>query len=127
MREDEIPIETFDAMLRDLLTWRLVVEGDGDDAGTGNWQLVERAQRRLGELSIVRGPWPTERTAYPSRRCAECHQRQLTWLRDGSYVCDPCWQRRLAPAREVPMAASSPTTGPPRWVRLIRQTIALMG
>ena len=76
MREDEIPIETFNAMLRDLLTWRLVVEGDGDDAGTGNGSS-SAGPTTPGELSIVRGPWPTERTAYPSRRCAECHQETI--------------------------------------------------
>ena len=66
----EIPIETFDALLRDLVTWDLVVRGEGDDSQT--WRLVARAQQRLGELMIARGPWPAERTVYLDRLCADC-------------------------------------------------------
>ena len=52
MGESEIPIETFDALLRDLVTWNLAVPGDGDDAQA--WHLVARAQQRLGELTANR-------------------------------------------------------------------------
>lgn len=38
MGEKEIPIETFDALLHDLVTWDLVVRGEGDDSQT--WRLV---------------------------------------------------------------------------------------
>ena len=100
MGEEEIPIDTFDAMLRDLVTWDLVVPDEGDDAQA--WHLVERAQQRLGELMIARGPWPAERTVYLDRLCADCGRRQLTWLRDGTYVCDPCWQKRLTRAQDEP-------------------------
>jgi hypothetical protein len=96
--EKEIPIDTFDALLRDLVTWDLVVPGEGDDAQA--WQLVARAQQRLGELTIARGPWPAERTVYLDRLCADCRRRQLTWVRDGTYVCDPCWQKRLTRAQD---------------------------
>ena len=113
MGEKEIPIETFDAMLRDLVTWQLVVPGEGDDAQA--WRLVARAQQRLGELMIARGPWPAERTVYLERLCADCLRRQMTWLRDGTYVCDPCWQKRLTRARDesitVVLAAAGPSLG----------------
>jgi hypothetical protein len=56
MGEKEIPIETFDALLRDLVTWDLVVPSEGDDAQA--WHLVARAQQRLGDLAATRGPWP---------------------------------------------------------------------
>ena len=92
MGEKDIPIDTFDALLRDLVTWDLVVRGEGDDAQT--WRLVARAQQRLGELAIARGPWPAERTVYLDRLCADCGRRHLTWVRDGTYVCNPCWQKR---------------------------------
>jgi hypothetical protein len=120
MGESEIPIETFDALLRDLVTWNLAVPGDGDDAQA--WHLVARAQQRLGELTANRGPWPAERTAYLGRRCADCGGSQLTWLRDGTYVCDPCWQKRLTHAEDEP---TSVTLDPgPRWARRHRQRIA---
>ena len=38
MGGEEIPIDTFDGLLRDLLAWDLVVPGEGDDAQS--WQLV---------------------------------------------------------------------------------------
>ena len=94
MGAEGIPIDTFDGLLRDLLTWDLVVPGEGSDGKT--WHLVERAQQQLGVLATARGPWPAERTAYLGRQCADCRGRRLTWLREGSYVCDSCLQNRLA-------------------------------
>ena len=92
MAGQEIPIETFDALLRSLLTWDLVVPGEGEDRR--NWHLVGRAQERLAALALPQGPWPAERTAYV-RQCADCRSRKLTWLHDGTYLCGPCWQRSL--------------------------------
>ena len=124
MEEEKIPIETFDALLRDLATWNLVVPVDveGDEAET--WQLVPRAQHRLVELTKARGPWPAERTAYLGRRCADCGQRELTWMRLGTYLCDTCWQHRLA-STEDERPTQVPDSGKlPRWVRRHRQQIA---
>ena len=121
MGGEEIPIETFDGLLRDLLTWDLVVPGEGDDAQT--WNLVARAQRQLGVLASARGPWPAERTAYLGRQCADCGGRRLTWLREGSYVCDPCLQKRLDCRQDEPTSLASPTPRRPRWT-LHRQRIA---
>lgn len=85
---NEIPIDNFDALLRDLITWDLVTR-----EGTG-WQLVERAQRRMSELAPEVGPWPDEQTVYFDHRCADCGSHTATRLRSGSFVCDPCWIRR---------------------------------
>jgi hypothetical protein len=122
MGEKEIPIDTFDALLRDLVTWDLVVPGEGDDAQA--WHLVARAQQRLGELMIARGPWPAERTVYLERLCADCLRRHLTWLRDGTYVCDPCWQKRLRRAQDESTTVVLAAARGPRWVRRHRQQIA---
>ncbi len=122
MGEKEIPIETFDALLYDLVTWDLVVQGEGDDSQT--WRLVARAQQRLGDLAAARGPWPVERTAYLDRRCADCGLRQLTWVRDGTYLCDPCWQDRLTEALDEPTTVALAAAKSPRWVRRHRQRIA---
>jgi hypothetical protein len=120
---EEIPIDTFDGLLRDLLAWDLVVPGEGDDAQT--WHLVARAQQQLGVLAIGRGPWPAERTAYVGRQCADCRGRRLTWLREGSYVCDPCLQKRLACTKDEPTSiAASPTPRRTRWALHHRQKIA---
>ena len=97
----DFPIETYDALLRDLLTCGLVMRGEGEDGRS--WHLVARAQQRLEDLAIAVGPWPTERTAILERQCADCRRRRLTWVREETYVCDSCWQKRLASARAVQM------------------------
>jgi hypothetical protein len=122
MGREEIPIETFDALLRDLVTWDLVVQGEGDEAQT--WRLVARAQQRLGDLAAARGPWPAERTAHLGRRCADCHRRQLTWERDGTYLCDPCLEQRLAREVDEPIPVAVAEARVPRWVRRHRRQVA---
>ena len=42
--------------------------------------------------------------------------RQLTSVRDGTYLCDPCWQERLTEAQDEPTtvvvgAADEPSRG----------------
>lgn len=112
MGREEIPIDTFDALLRDLLTWDLVVPAEGDDPQT--WQLVARAQQRMGVLAKSRGPWPAERTAYLGRLCADCRRRQLTWRRGDAYVCDPCWLKHHASPQKEPTEVALPTSKRPR-------------
>jgi hypothetical protein len=121
--EREIPVETFDALLRDLVTWNLVVPVEGD--GQQVWHLVPRAQERLVQLTRTRGPWPAERTAYLGRRCADCGRRELTWMRHGAYVCDPCWQQRdERPDKDRPPSTSPDVRGS-RWTRRRRAQLAL--
>lgn len=122
MGKEEIPIETFDALLRDLLAWDLVVPSDGDDGQA--WLLAERAQRRLGDLVTPRGPWPAERTVYLDRRCSDCGQRQLTRMRDGRHMCDACWQKELAQPQDNPTAAALAGDRRSRWARRHRQIVA---
>jgi hypothetical protein len=81
-------IQTFDPLLRDLITWGLV-SSDGE-----RWDLSERAQRRLSELAASSGPWPVEQTVYFGHRCAGCGTKALTRLREGVHVCDSCWDKR---------------------------------
>ena len=121
MEKEEIPIETFDALLRDLLAWDLVVPTGAD---SDSWRLVARAQERLEELVITKGPWPAERTVYFDRRCADCGKRQLTWMRDGQHMCDPCWQRRLASPQDEPATVGVVAARNSRWVRRHRQRVA---
>lgn len=122
MGAQEIPIDTFDALLRNLLSWDLVVPGEGDDPQA--WHLAARAQQRLGVLAMSRQPWPAERTAYVDRQCGDCGRRQLTWLREGTYVCDPCWQKRLARTPDESDSIATPTSRRPRWALHHRQRIA---
>ena len=105
MGGEDFPIETFDALLRDLLTCGLVVRSEGDDGK--NWRLVARAQQRLGDLAITVGPWPAERTAYLDRQCADCGRRKLTWVRKDSFLCDACWQKRFGCRQAKPASLAS--------------------
>jgi hypothetical protein len=122
VRDKEIPVETFDALLRDLVTWGLVVPADDDD-GRG-WLLVPRAQERLAQLTRARGPWPEELTAYLGRRCGDCKSREVTWLRHGAYVCDRCWQRRLARSDDSESDVVPADSSRSRWGRRRRAGIA---
>ena len=88
MGTEEIPIENFDALLRGLITWDLVT------AEETRWQLAERVQQRLSELAPDSGPWPPEQIVYVDHRCADCGARTVTRSREGTYVCDPCWESR---------------------------------
>ena len=123
MGDQEIRVETFDALLRDLVTWNLVMPVEQDD-GVQAWHLVPQAQQRLRELARSRGPWPVERTAYLGRRCADCSRREVTWLRSGEYVCEPCWQQRLARSETDEPASTAPAGRGPRWARRRQAPIA---
>lgn len=117
----DIPVETFDALLRDLVTWDLVVPGEqGDEEG---WQLAPRAKRRLSELTSTRSPWPVERTAYFGRRCADCRRHAPTRLREGVHICEQCWQERVSrnEAGTQPPAEPGPNR---RFMRRRRREIA---
>jgi ribosomal protein L37AE/L43A len=90
-------IETFDALLRDLVTWGLVVR-------TGktrrSWRLVDAAQSRLDVLERHSGPLEADQLVYFDHFCADCHHRTLTRLHDALYLCDACRQRRETPTSE---------------------------
>jgi hypothetical protein len=89
------PVETFDSLLRDLITWGLVVR---QEETTGvHWQLVPSAQQRLDELE------PSLQLAgvdvYLNRRCVGCNRRTLTRRHDENYVCEACWAERQGRAQ----------------------------
>jgi len=81
------PIETFDPLLRDLVSWGLV---ERDESAAGSWRLVDAAQRQLTEIVASTGPLSAESMLYFDHLCARCHQRELTRLVDGSYLCNSC-------------------------------------
>ncbi|MGD0255800.1 MAG: hypothetical protein ABSB99_09675 [Acidimicrobiales bacterium] len=90
------PIETFDSLLRDLVSWGLVERQDTDTETRTPWQLVPDAQHRLDELlSRARVPG-AEADFYLDHLCADCHQRGLTKHHGGSYLCETCWTERQA-------------------------------
>lgn len=95
MRPSDRAIQTFDPLLRDLITWGLVSSGEE------GWELSERAQQRLSELAAASGPWPAERTVYFGHRCHQCGLKALTRLREGVYVCDDCRRRGAAEGQEA--------------------------
>ena len=103
------PINRFDALLRDLITWGLVDQEETKDGPS--WRLVDAAQRRLGELMWPGHPLVAEAVIYLDHRCADCHLRAPTRLHEGSYLCDACWAMRSEAAATLPSPEAPP---PPR-------------
>lgn len=81
-------IRLFDPLLRDLVTWGLVVAKDGEP--TGRWELVEAAQRRIDEVARPARQVGRERMIYLDHRCASCRTRRTTQLRGDRYLCEEC-------------------------------------
>jgi hypothetical protein len=124
MGEEKIPIEAFHGLLRDLLIWNLVVPGEPGDDEADSWRLVPDAQQRLTELAAANGPWPAEKTVYVDRRCTDCGFRQLTWLRDGDYLCGRCWQARRASDQNADASVGAIPEHRPWWVARRRNSVA---
>jgi hypothetical protein len=97
---DSVPVDVFNGLLRSLVTWQLVVPGDGD---TSQWLLSDLAQQRLSALA----PPPVEagQITYFDHRCTNCGERHLTRASKGNYLCPKC--ERASRAR------SSAATGSP--------------
>jgi hypothetical protein len=83
-----MPIDRFDPLLRDLLTWGLIVRSTTGEAS--RWTLAEAAEERLCELAAGADPGPPEMVVRLGRRCATCQARRPTWLRAGVYICESC-------------------------------------
>jgi hypothetical protein len=81
---DNVPITAFNALLRSLISWELVVRDDGD----GRWQLTEHAQRQLDAVVPIR-PADGDHD-YIDHICSRCHERHLTRLRGDRYLCIRC-------------------------------------
>lgn len=101
------PIERFDPLLRDLITWGLVGQEETEDGPS--WRLVDAAQRRLGELMRPDLPLVAEAVIYLDHRCADCYLRVPTHLREGSYLCDACWATRSEAAATLPSPETPPS------------------
>lgn len=107
------PVQTFDPLLRDLVTWGLVSRAEPDELGPDEfgrdtWRLSPVAQDRLSELvagAVVPVP---ERLVYFDHLCARCHLRGPTRLHGGAYLCAPCLEEERAEAvrTELPDATS---------------------
>ena len=100
------PIERFDALLRELARFGLVVR---DEGATGiPWALSTEAQTRLGEL-LMRNDQKVlpEELVYLSHKCADCHRRGLTRLREGRYLCERCAGGTQTPAEVIAPSAAS--------------------
>ena len=84
----DYPIERFDPLLRDLITWDLVVKT------SGQWLLSDSAEQRLDELVEWSGPVDSEQMVYFDHQCADCHGHIRTRLYGGLYLCDGCSELR---------------------------------
>jgi ribosomal protein L37AE/L43A len=89
MDPEQVPVNTFDAFLRDLLYWNLVVRVDEQPDGH-HWQLADQADRRLEEIATESSAVAVEHMVYLDHRCDVCGFRRLTRIRDARYVCDEC-------------------------------------
>ena len=98
MDPEQVPVTTFDPLLRDLLYWGLLVRVD--DADGQHWQLAERAERRLDEFAAESRAFAVEHMVFLDHRCGVCGFRRLTRLRDSRYVCDECWSKADQPIAE---------------------------
>jgi hypothetical protein len=106
------PIKTFDPLLRDLIGWGLVTRSGG-----GKWTLSEPAQRRLDELTHMVSSIDAQSVVYFNRRCAGCNQNRPTRLRAETYLCEPCYDRQIAEALQVP-GSELKTKKPSRSMKL---------
>jgi len=78
---------TFDALLRTLVTWNLVVPSTGP--GRQGWTLSPDAEERLCQLEQG-AIWPAEQLVYFDHRCEVCRIARPTRLLGDRYVCEAC-------------------------------------
>lgn len=100
------PIERFDPLLRNMLSWNLVHE---TDAG---WELrPEVAERLAGLARYTKHDAPSE-VVYFGHNCAGCRSNGLTRFRDGQFLCDDC--RRAAELAAVATLLPAPEADKPK-------------
>lgn len=88
------PIERFDPLLRNLLTFGLVQQ----DA-SGAWRLTDDAARRLDWLATLDQRSRTSGVViYFGHNCAGCHEAGPTRRHEDRYLCDPCRRAAIATA-----------------------------
>lgn len=104
---NEHPIERFDPLLRNMLSWHLVEETD-----SGSWELRPDVVERLSGLAkYTRRNEPSE-VVYFGHICVGCRSNGLTRFRDGQYLCDEC--RRAAELAAVATLLPAPEEQKPR-------------
>ncbi len=101
------PMDRFDPLLRNMLSWDLVVETED-----GSWILRPEVVERLGHLARYTRPNEPSEVVYFGHICAGCRSNGLTRLRDGVYLCDEC--RRAADVAAVATLVPAPETEKPR-------------
>jgi len=122
MDPEQVPVNTFDPILRDLLYWGLLVQVD--EPNGHHWQLAERAERRLDEIAVESSTFAVERMVYLDHRCDVCGFRRLTRVRDSRYVCDECWPRTEPPTHAEGVSAPADKRREHRWITSRRQRTA---
>jgi ribosomal protein L37AE/L43A len=122
MDPEQAPVNKFDPLLRDLLYWGLLAQVD--DVNGHHWQLAERAELRLDEITAESNAFAIERMVYLDHRCDICGFRRLTRVRDSRYVCDECGARvgQPTPAEREPAPATKRREH--RWIASKRQRTA---
>ncbi|MGH8982004.1 MAG: hypothetical protein ACRDWE_13475 [Acidimicrobiales bacterium] len=104
---DEHPVEKFDPLFRNLLSWRLV-----EPSPDGGWVLHPEVEERLTQLSHVRRGSDASEVVYFGHACVVCRACGLTRLRDGQYICDSC--RRAADLAAVATPLPAPAEHKPK-------------
>ncbi|HVC14655.1 MAG TPA: hypothetical protein VND62_07325 [Acidimicrobiales bacterium] len=100
------PIERFDPLLRNMLSWNLLERTDR------GWDLRPEVADRLNSLAkITTRDEPTE-VVYFGHTCVGCKSNGLTRLRDGQYLCDDC--QRAADLAAVATLLPAPEAEKPR-------------
>lgn len=109
----DVPVERFDALLRDLVHYDLVTE-----EGPGQWRLRPAVESRLAQLATGQraGSTPDLRIGVS---CMGCHALAVTRLHGGRYLCDDCLARTPEHGGSSPGTAAegSGGAGAP-WPRL---------
>jgi hypothetical protein len=82
---DHHPIERFDPLLRNLLSWGLAYELED-----GTWALRPEVAERLSRLAQLTRRPETAAVVYFGHFCAACRTAGPTRMHDGRYLCDAC-------------------------------------
>lgn len=114
----DVPVERFDALLRDLVHYDLVTE-----EGPGQWRLRPAVESRLAQLAKGQraGSSPDLRIGVS---CMGCHALAVTRLHGGRYLCDDCLARTPEHGGEEPGDRRAPPEAPARAGASTRRLVA---
>lgn len=80
----DVSVDRFDALLRDLLCYDLVVEEE-----PGRWRLRPAFEERMSTLAAAQRP-ASAPVLHIGVSCMGCHAANVTRLYQGRYLCDTC-------------------------------------